>query len=543
MFAKKASFLPQVMAPFGDSFEQLCSKEKLHGMSSPIEELFRECHKNLHNSFEELVNDHNCKEFLIVLKQHFDTILRSKMQSEMLNIVSMIRAQQNAYSGVPSNALSAFLSPKYQTTISQARGSGFMSRIFGLWAKWFKNPMRALSTKQPAPDATVSLDTMFENSKDETVAALMNFFQKQLKQALLKLIHNVSKEVQLMYSGLWEPSQKMLEARGQLSPGLESMVEEMPKAVAGKEQSAEQQKAAAERAAAAQKAAAERAAAEALTSTWDEQRPYFYFVHRDTILSCQTTSLPCMQQLRDSDQLVEERIDIESAFRGGGLIVKVLFVSHRWEAPGAPDGQGAQLKEVQRHLEENPGVELVWFDFWCMPQGERTFVEEKMFRLMLSAIADLYLTARVLILLDNSYSSRFWTLFEAWSSMMTATADGVRTAEPSERRFTIRCIHNANPKYAIPQLLDLLSSKTPQEIHATLAKPDVVVTNARDKDAMLPVVHSTNERVKTIFANMHQQSPELGCIADSSLAALAAEALRIAVATPIDAVLDEEDDL
>ena len=295
--------------------------------------------------------------------------------------------------------------------------------------------------------------------------------------------------------------------------------------------------------AAAQKAAAERAAAEALVSTWDEQRPCFYFVHRDTILSCQTTSLPCMQQLRDSDQLVEERIDIESAFRGGGLIVKVLFVSHRWEAPGAPDGQGAQLKEVQRHLEKNPGVELVWFDFWCMPQGERTIVEEKMFRLMLSAIADLYLTARVLILLDNSYSSRFWTLFEAWSSMMTATADGVRTAEPSERRFTIRCIHNANPKYAIPQLLDLLSSKTPQEIHATLAKPDVVVTNARDKDAMLPVVHSTNERVKTIFANMHQQSPELGCIADSSLAALAAEALRIAVATPIDAVLDEEDDL
>ena len=32
---------------------------------------------------------------------------------------------------------------------------------------------------------------------------------------------------------------------------------------------------------------------------------------------------------------------------------------------------------------------------------------------MLAAIADLYLTSHVLILLDNTYMARFWTQFEA----------------------------------------------------------------------------------------------------------------------------------
>ena len=146
------------------------------------------------------------------------------------------------------------------------------------------------------------------------------------------------------------------------------------------------------------------------------QQPYFYFVHRDIILSYQSTSLPCMQQLRDSQQLVKLSIDIASAFCGDGPITKVLFVSHRWETPEAPDLQGVQLKEVQQHLKENQDLKFVWFDFWCMPQGNRTSAEEEMFRDTLKAIADLYLTAKVLILLDNSYSSRFWTLFEAWLS-------------------------------------------------------------------------------------------------------------------------------
>jgi hypothetical protein len=39
---------------------------------------------------------------------------------------------------------------------------------------------------------------------------------------------------------------------------------------------------------------------------------------------------------------------------------------------------------------------------------DRTQTEKEDFGKMLAAIADLYLTVRVLILLDNSYFGRFW---------------------------------------------------------------------------------------------------------------------------------------
>ena len=43
---------------------------------------------------------------------------------------------------------------------------------------------------------------------------------------------------------------------------------------------------------------------------------------------------------------------------------------------------------------------------------------------MLSAIADLYLTAKVLILLDTMYRTRFWTTREGWCSMQQVDVGG-----------------------------------------------------------------------------------------------------------------------
>ena len=103
----------------------------------------------------------------------------------------------------------------------------------------------------------------------------------------------------------------------------------------------------------------------------------------------------------------------------------------------------------------------------------RTRVEEEEFGLMLSAIADLYLTARVLILLDGSYASRFWTLMEAWCSMQTASPTGLRPALKHELRYSIECIHNATFEYAGKGLLALVATKTAAEMHAILAAPDV----------------------------------------------------------------------
>lgn len=129
--------------------------------------------------------------------------------------------------------------------------------------------------------------------------------------------------------------------------------------------------------------------------------------------------------------------------------------------------------------------------------GHRSASDEAEFQCMLAAIADLYLTSNVLILLDNTYMARFWTLMEAWCAMMRATTEGVRAATPSERRYTITCILNAKD---IPgfdtSLTNYLSTKTPAEMHDLLASSEVAVTNESDKDKLLPFVRKTDEHVK-----------------------------------------------
>ena len=82
--------------------------------------------------------------------------------------------------------------------------------------------------------------------------------------------------------------------------------------------------------------------------------------------------------------------------------------------------------------------------------------------------------------------SRFWTLFEAFFAMMKATPHGVRKAEDAERRYAITCIHNADKMFDKPKLVKKLSTKSLEELHELLSKPDIQLTTAKDKDTMLP---------------------------------------------------------
>ena len=183
---------------------------------------------------------------------------------------------------------------------------------------------------------------------------------------------------------------------------------------------------------------------------------------------------------------------------------------HRWEDWATPDETGAQLAALQAHLRAHPEVQYVWFDYACMPQrssgcppdeDDRTLAEKAEFDLMLKAIADLYLTAKVLILLDKMYLTRFWTTMEGWYAMQQVTTQGVRPATEGEARHTVVCIHNATQN----DKRDLLgmSTKTATEISKFLASPDVAVTNKKDKTTMLPIVGKTDEHVREMMSGMH----------------------------------------
>ena len=115
---------------------------------------------------------------------------------------------------------------------------------------------------------------------------------------------------------------------------------------------------------------------------------------------------------------------------------EVLVVSHRWFSAREPDEEGMQLEKICEVLAEPKysGIKYVWYDYWCMPQGADKTPEQKVqFKWMLQNINSLYLGCHVLILLDLSYLSRFWTQFEAWLSMQTATKEGLRPASEAEQ--------------------------------------------------------------------------------------------------------------
>jgi hypothetical protein len=261
----------------------------------------------------------------------------------------------------------------------------------------------------------------------------------------------------------------------------------------------------------------EQAIKELRSQGWDDDAPSFYFIPAKWVRECGTKSLPRMQALRDVGHLEKFRIPLVDAFQGKGVINHILFVSHRWEAPDQPDVDGEQLKAIKAHLEANPDIEWVWYQYSSMPHSnlglhatidDRTPDEKAEFQLMLSAIHDLYLTAHCLILLDGSYASRFWTMTEAWFSMQTATPEGLRPATEAERRYTIKCIHNATDEHDGKGLVGKVSTKTPEDMYRILKNPDVYVTNQKDKHMMLPKIQKIDEHVVEMFQKLMISSPK-----------------------------------
>ena len=208
------------------------------------------------------------------------------------------------------------------------------------------------------------------------------------------------------------------------------------------------------------------------------------------------TGLPAYQEIkrRKPNWLVRTEVSELQACQHA-LVGKFLIVSHRWETPTTPDEKGVQLASIVTHVKSHPMLEYVWVDHWCMAQGNRTADEQAEFDRQLPNINLLYLGANILLLVDISYSSRFWTQYEAWLSMQEATPAGLRGASAKKRRCAIACLHNARPKFEGDGLVEMWSNKSPAEAHGILSKSDVVVTNGRDKEVQLPKVKRMNEQV------------------------------------------------
>ena len=87
---------------------------------------------------------------------------------------------------------------------------------------------------------------------------------------------------------------------------------------------------------------------------------------------------------------------------------------------------------------------------------------------------------------------------------LTRTVDGLSATPLSERRDAIMCIHNAPDEFSTV-LRKMWGNKTAEEAHAVLEKPDVKVTNQKDKDVQLPKLEKLNEFAKSAVATMGER--------------------------------------
>ena len=222
----------------------------------------------------------------------------------------------------------------------------------------------------------------------------------------------------------------------------------------------------------------------------------FFFVSADWLLQ-QTASVPVppFQDIcRCEGAIVQRTLKVGPAFRSELASGELLAISHRWEKPSAPDTEGKQLERIQAHLRANPRLRYVWYDYWCMPQGNRSPSQKLHFGWMLQNVNLLYLGLSVLILLDISYLSRFWTQMEAWLSMQLGGTDGLRPASERLRRCTIETLHTATSTTR-DDLIRMWATRTPEEAYTLLSQPDVQVTNQSDKTTQLKKVRGLDPLV------------------------------------------------
>jgi len=247
-------------------------------------------------------------------------------------------------------------------------------------------------------------------------------------------------------------------------------------------------------------------------------RVKYYFVRADQLRGTTATTLPALQtMLADAkmrDWVVEKAMNFDDACRGKYL-EEYLTCSHRWLTEGAkdprrapPDPKGVQLAAIKEHLAAHPEIKYVWLDWPCMWQGDKegqrdiTVDEKAEFDRMLGEVNLLYLGCQVLVLLDLSYLSRFWTMYEGWLSRLQPTAQGLQLAQgAAAARCHIVPILGAS-EFFKAALVDQIASEmaTPTSAAAYLSNDDVSVTNASDKEKQLARVGGLDERVRNVLA-------------------------------------------
>ena len=239
----------------------------------------------------------------------------------------------------------------------------------------------------------------------------------------------------------------------------------------------------------------------------------FFFLSAARVRESTEKTLLPLQALLDEggEWIVEKEMNFDDACRGKYLL-KFTVVSHRWLTQDQPDPDGVQLEEIRKYLHAHPEVDFVWLDWPCMWQGHKnrrgksgardlTEAEVKDFGVMLSEVNLLYIGCKVLVLLDLSSRSRFWTSYEAWLAHQQPSASGLRVATQQAARCEVVAIMGARNGDKTT-LADIIAEDmdSPDKAATYLRNADIAVTNLSDKEGQLARLAGLEGRVKGLFA-------------------------------------------
>lgn len=241
----------------------------------------------------------------------------------------------------------------------------------------------------------------------------------------------------------------------------------------------------------------------------------FTFLSAQKILEYPGVKLPHFRAVNLDEHLgpmalVEMSISLAEVMADALRLKECVAVSHRWLQPMNPDPRGEQLRCLKRFLAANPSVKYVWLDWCSLPQNvwlQRTAEEEAHFRASLANLYLLFLGVRVLVVLDQQYSGRFWTVYEAWLAQRSiGGSDGLEAVLPSQSRVTFLPIMNSDEE-DVEVFRKKWGKTTPQQAYARLSRDDIIVTNQSDKDMQLQVLATLPEFCKRMYRLVNDEHP------------------------------------
>lgn len=234
----------------------------------------------------------------------------------------------------------------------------------------------------------------------------------------------------------------------------------------------------------------------------------FYFVPADylrVMTEDQAKAIPTHKDLLANGTLKEFEFSFPESVATERFRNEFVAISHPWGTPAHPDPKGTQMSAIIEYLKCNREVKYLWFDYFCMPQGERTEDEKAYMKKALGLINMLYLGCHVAILLNLQYSNRFWCLFESFLAMHECGPKGLVGPRPEGgKRFTIIPIEGADEageEYS--EALEATWSRlSTEQAFKHLRNDDIQVTNLRDKEIQLEKLIGLERAIQDVFTTL-----------------------------------------